>query len=143
MDRIQRMRAGQNKAAQPATKPAPSPEAKPAKAPPAVILHICGCEQPVAAVAGTPCPACQSRTRRDRAARKHAKRQVKQPHKYQTPRLPDGAVFTVAYDATRESWSGTLAVEGQTFTGTESGVFRLLAQLDQKYRAGGPVESQS
>jgi hypothetical protein len=60
-------------------------------------------------------------------------------------RLPDGAVFTVAYDAIAEAWTGTLAVEGQTFTGTESGVFKLLVLLDRQYRAvaGGLVESES
>jgi hypothetical protein len=142
MDRTNRLQARQAKATPPAAKPAPSPAPQP-KPPPAVVKHICGCDEPVAAIAGSPCPACQSWTRRDRAARKYAKRQAKQPHRYQVPRLPDAAVFNVAYDATRETWTGSLVVEGRTFTGTESGVFNLLVQLDQQFRAGGGIESQS
>jgi hypothetical protein len=45
MGRIERMRASQAKAAQ----PAPSTATKPA-APPAVVKHRCGCEQPLAAI---------------------------------------------------------------------------------------------
>jgi hypothetical protein len=142
VDRIARMRAAQNKAAQsatkPATKPAPQSAAKPTKAPPAVVKHTCGREQPLAAIAGTPCLTCLSQRRRDRAARKHAKRQVKHPEKVQTPRLPDGAAFTVAYDAATETWTGSLTVEGHTFTGSASGVFKLLAQLDRQYQQQEP-----
>jgi hypothetical protein len=50
-------------------------------------------------------------------------------------RLPDGAVFHVEYDATAETWTGTLAINGQTFKGKASGVFRLLVKLDNDFRA--------
>jgi len=136
MDRTNRLQSRQAKAAQPATNPAAQPAA--AAAPPAVVKHSCGCEPPLAAVAGAPCPACLSRIRRERAARKHAKQQTMHSQKYQTPRLPDGAVFTVAYDAASETWKGSLVVEGQTLTASASGVFRLLTQLDRQYRQQQP-----
>jgi hypothetical protein len=42
----------------------------------------------------------------------------------------------VTYDAKAERWSGTLTITGRpTFTGSASGVFRLLETLDDRYRA--------
>ena len=56
-------------------------------------------------------------------------------------RLPDGARFDVKYDATSQTWFGTLRIPGQTilseanyFGGQAKGVFRLLEDLDTQYR---------
>jgi hypothetical protein len=50
-------------------------------------------------------------------------------------RLPDKASFLVAYDADRLVWSGNLTVPGlPAFAGEASGVFHLLATLDDRYR---------
>jgi hypothetical protein len=50
-------------------------------------------------------------------------------------RLPDGAEFYVAYDATAERWTGQLAIPGgPTFDGDAPGVFTLLTRLDDRYR---------
>jgi hypothetical protein len=58
----------------------------------------------------------------------------------QTGRLPDGSRFEVSYDATKEQWTGTLTVptpggSPDTFSGSGSGLFRLLSSLDRQYRA--------
>jgi hypothetical protein len=58
----------------------------------------------------------------------------------QPERLPDGSRFEVCYDAAKEEWSGSLTVPTSdgapaTFTGTASGLFRLLSNLDRQYRA--------
>jgi hypothetical protein len=50
-------------------------------------------------------------------------------------RLPDGAVFHVAYDAAKTQWTGTLTIDGKTFTASKGGVFGLLQELDKQYRA--------
>jgi hypothetical protein len=56
-------------------------------------------------------------------------------------RLPDGSRFEVHYDAAKAQWTGTLSVpaSGQvpaaTFTGSRSSLFKLLAVLDDQYRA--------
>ena len=49
-------------------------------------------------------------------------------------RLPHGATFEVRYDATSETWSGRLTIGEAMFSGQASGVFKLLTQLDDKYR---------
>lgn len=54
-------------------------------------------------------------------------------------RLPDGSRYEVRYDATRQRRSGTLNVpilgyKTLTFKGEASGVFWLMAALDQQYR---------
>lgn len=49
-------------------------------------------------------------------------------------RLPDGAVFSATYDATRKRWSGTLTINGQVFQDERNGVFGLMAMLDRQYR---------
>jgi hypothetical protein len=50
-------------------------------------------------------------------------------------RLPDGARFAVVYHASAERWRGTLTIGSTVLEGEHSGVFRLLAKLDQQYRA--------
>jgi hypothetical protein len=49
-------------------------------------------------------------------------------------RLPDGAKFEVAYDASWTRWTGTLTIGERVFTGSGGGVFKLLNRLDQQYR---------
>jgi hypothetical protein len=62
------------------------------------------------------------------------------PEKAKT-RLPHGSRFKVQYDAEKAQWTGTLTVpaSGQataaTFTGSQSSLFKLLANLDDQYRA--------
>jgi hypothetical protein len=53
-------------------------------------------------------------------------------------RLPAGAKFAVAYDATMTRWTGTLTIGEQVFTGSAGGVFKLLNQLDRQYRDSLP-----
>jgi hypothetical protein len=55
-------------------------------------------------------------------------------------RLPDGSRFEVKYDASKEQWIGTLTVPtsgeaSATFSESRSSLFKLLASLDDQYRA--------
>ncbi len=55
-------------------------------------------------------------------------------------RLPDGSAFAVKWDAKSQRWSGTLTIMGEgvilkEFSDYSAGVFRLLANLDNRYRA--------
>jgi hypothetical protein len=43
-------------------------------------------------------------------------------------------VFHVTYDASKQTWSGTLTIGDQTFSGEKSAVFGLLRDLDTKFR---------
>jgi hypothetical protein len=57
--------------------------------------------------------------------------------KQQKSRLPDGACYTVTYDAASQTWSGTLTIplpSARQFQGTARAVFHLLALLDGMYR---------
>jgi hypothetical protein len=98
-----------------------------------------------------PCPACReisqreeqeaaARRRAERGAARSAPRRVRQAP---PGRLPDGSCFEVRYDASDESWSGTLTVGPARFTATAGGVFRLLTLLDRQYRATLPKEGPS
>ena len=49
-------------------------------------------------------------------------------------RLPDGAVFHLLYNASTQTWWGTLKVGDAEFSGEKGGVFKLLRILDAKYR---------
>ena len=50
-------------------------------------------------------------------------------------RLPDASAFAVRFDATKNEWSGTLTIPGvEPFSGSASGLFRLLEKLDRHYR---------
>jgi hypothetical protein len=49
--------------------------------------------------------------------------------------LPDGARFGVVYSAEQREWTGTLMVDGAEYTSAASGVFKLLAQLDEMFPA--------
>jgi hypothetical protein len=52
-----------------------------------------------------------------------------------TGRLPDGAEFAAKYDEAAKKWRGKLVIGGAVFDGAESGIFRLLINLDAAYRA--------
>jgi hypothetical protein len=101
--------------------------------------------------AGRPCTACRERRQREeqeaaesRRARKAERAAAQAPtRKARGPaavRLPDGSTFQVRYDASTETWSGTLAVGEATFTASASGVFKLLEKLDRLYRVTLPEQ---
>lgn len=51
-------------------------------------------------------------------------------------RLPDGARFTAVYDAANMLWHGMLEIpEAPTVSGRASGIFQLLHELDDQWRA--------
>lgn len=54
------------------------------------------------------------------------------------PRLPDGSSFVASYDAAREQWTGTITVGDKTLSGTATGVFKLLQQLERQFRESEP-----
>ena len=99
------------------------------------------------------CTACRVKAQeaKEAAEREAAKRRRQERAKQAPPantrrdRLPDGARFDVAYDATAGMWSGTLAVAGLApFTASASAVFQLLRVLDDLYRkaAAAAVENR-
>jgi hypothetical protein len=110
---------------------------KPAKKPrgPAV-KYRCGHETAAAHFAGQDCPACRNEQRRQKNAKRRAELEsAPRADKYAADRLPDGARFHVAYDATAERWSGVLSIPGcGDIRSSASGVFRLLRDLDQAFR---------
>jgi septal ring factor EnvC (AmiA/AmiB activator) len=80
--------------------------------------------------------------RRKAEKEKRRMEQSEQPRPGDKPkaRLPDGSRFEVQYDGAKQQWSGTLTVptQGQgtaSFTGARSSLFKLLAVLDDQYRA--------
>jgi hypothetical protein len=99
------------------------------------------------------CPACREQAQREEqeaAARRRAERppaapERKKPTQPPPGRLPDGSCFEVRFDAAAGTWSGTLTIGSAKFTGTSSGVFRLLSLLDQQYRESlsAPAEGRS
>lgn len=123
----------------------------PASAPPGptadTIKFSCGHTRAVVKVANRPCPQCVD----DRlAANRLRYKNSAAARRDRTPthgRLPDGATFDVRYDAAAEAWTGTLTIPAavatelageladKIFTGSASGVFRLLQDLDGRYRA--------
>jgi hypothetical protein len=100
-------------------------------------------------VTDRPCRACRERKQRevDEVAKtRRAERQKrseaaaaagseKKPAGYDnTERLPDGAKVEATYEAALTRWTGTLTVGVAVFSGTAGGLFKLLKQLDHKYR---------
>jgi hypothetical protein len=68
------------------------------------------------------------------------KQQTVRPSQSPKTRLPDGSRFEVQFDAEKGQWNGTLTVPvpggtPATFTGFRSSLFKLLAVLDDQYRA--------
>jgi hypothetical protein len=104
---------------------------------------------------GRDCKACRERKHREEQEAAQLRRAEKEERKVraavqeagvdrdpgpQAGRLPDGSQFEVRYDAAKQQWSGSLTVPtpGGTavvFTGSGSGLFPLLTQLDRQYRA--------
>lgn len=69
-------------------------------------------------------------------------KESKTPFEFKRGRLPDGARFDVTYNAAKQEWTGLLylppATEGENgkvFEASKSAVFKLLATLDDLYRA--------
>ena len=101
------------------------------------------------------CKACREKRQRQEQEAAQLRRSEKEKRKEQdaerprrparaprphSGRLPDGSQFEVRYDAAKEQWSGSLIVPtpggaSLTFTGSGSGLFPLLANLDKQYRA--------
>ncbi len=152
--------AQQEASGQPVQPPRPAPPQPPAPEPPpdgkaakkagkkaarevkGVITYHCGHKVGVAYLEGTKCPGCinAARVKRNRE-RKAAQGEKPSTRPDDSGRLPNRAHFDVIYDAAAGEWSGTLSVgaEGDrpAFLGadTASGVFHLLRQLDQQFRA--------
>ena len=128
----------------PASPPSPPPRpaaqegAKPKKPEPvtadgnAIIEQACGHRISVRYLQQRPCDGCCARNRSRQQARRQAKRSAKRN------RLPDNACFHVLYDATTESWTGTLTIGDKVFEAQARAVFRLLATLDTMYRDSVP-----
>lgn len=97
-----------------------------------------------------PCRACRERKRLEeeaaakvRKAEKQERQAVPTQPKMKTvraERLPDGAKVEATYDAGRTQWRGTLTVGDKTFTGSASGLFKLLQRLDEQYWQTLPPE---
>ena len=87
------------------------------------------------------CGACRNEANRVNAAKSKEQRDKSR----KAGRLPDGAEFHVAYDATMQLWSGHLTFEEagacHSFDGQASGVFHLLAKLDRQYRQAKASET--
>ncbi len=121
----------------PARKPskAPSPKA-PEKSPATPVKLKCGHETTLQQLADRNCAACKEKYRQARATKRKAKHEDRCEKKQDDRgRLPDNAVYHVAYDASRTLWSGVLEIPGcPVFTASASGVFRLLTKLDGMWR---------
>lgn len=120
-------------------KQAPPPQTKPPppskqKGTPPVERLDYGCGHPMTLEKAKrfPCPDCWFAARNKRAKARREKAKARPPAR---GRLPDGAAFSVTYDAAAMTWTGTLTVPGgRTYTATASAVFKLLARLDDQFR---------
>ena len=93
------------------------------------------------------CKECREKKQVDQLAAAEVRRVEKEqqvktspPPRPKTERLPGGSRFQVEYDAATEQWNGTLTVptpDGASvvLTGSRSGLFPLLSNLDKQYRA--------
>jgi hypothetical protein len=95
------------------------------------------------------CKACREKKQQEQlevAQRKQAEKEQRKlqegtrPTRPDKTRLPDGSRFEVQYDAANAQWTGTLSVptagaKPASFTGSRSSLFKLLAILDDQYRA--------
>ena len=79
--------------------------------------------------------AARNAAEQEQAAQRRAAKAAAERERQERSRLPHGATFHVEYDAAAVLWRGSLSVEGRTFTGEASAVFRLLRSLDDAYRA--------
>jgi hypothetical protein len=86
-------------------------------------------------LANESCKACRAEKAAKTVKPPQQPKKKPKPSRWVLPeRLPDEATFFVRYDAAKEQWRGTLAVDGNTFEGTHTAVFKLLRLLDGKYR---------
>ena len=118
---------GQQKAAAPA---------KPA------TTYRCGHPADVARMLNRNCDECRAKARKDKAARRNERRSEAKAAEAdkQNGRLPHGSYFSITYNADLKMWKGCLWTPPTgALQGTDSGVFRLLKELDKQYReaAGG------
>src|SRR3954452_17874638 len=94
---------------------------------------------------GRDCKACRERKQREQEEDAERRRVEKERRKAERPaatkqhpqqggRLPDGSRFEVTYDGAAQRWAGTLTVPSPggaaAFSGSASGLFTLLAELD-------------
>jgi hypothetical protein len=103
---------------------------KPEPAPGATITYQCGHRLALRQAEQCACDDCRIKNKTARRGRYKAKRREQQ----EQSRLPDNSAFAVIYDAANTTWHGSLTVNGVTFEGECSGVFRLLSALDKMYR---------
>jgi hypothetical protein len=108
-----------------------------AEAAQAILHHSCGHPIDLKGLVTGNCGSCAAKNRQERLARWKGKKREQAESKNQ--RLPDGSEFHVKYDSGKKLWSGELVCfppgDGKTFSAEASGVFRLLSELDAKYRA--------
>jgi len=136
----------------PAKETVPAIVASAAKAAAPAEPLLCSCGHPAAskgdvkaAARGDACGKCRLAAEQVKQAEQRAKRaqpKPKQPAWVRiVPRLPDGAEFQVRWHEQEKLWKGSLLVpartpdaEGIEFHGEENAVFRLLIQLDRRFR---------
>jgi hypothetical protein len=121
--------------------PAPTREHRPAEP---TLRFACGHDRPLAKVVNQKCAPCleeeraRARQKRLQAAHKRTGSRLDKRERA-TGRLPHESIFSVIYDASTTTWSGSLTIMipggEKRFEGSASGVFRLLAGLDGQYRA--------
>jgi hypothetical protein len=109
-----------------ASSPEPARKGPPVECEPRVILtYSCGHKIGARFLQGSKCPHCQAQARKGRQPRQRVRPEA---------RLPHGASFLAVYDAAAEQWSGLLTVDERTFEAQASGIFRLMTELDRRYR---------
>jgi hypothetical protein len=93
-----------------------------------IVTRSCGCKVGIRYLQQSACEGCQ-RKKRIAKGQARAKEQRKQ-----ASRLPDGSTLCVVYDASTQSWFGTLTIGDKTFEGKASALFKLEMELDAMYR---------
>ena len=136
-DRIGKLRAKQGNG-QSGTAPAPKKD-KP------LVMHTCG-HQTHKGKPDEICGPCKNKADVEAALeRRKTRRNPQEPSvpKFKrldaamtkAGRLPDGATFTVSYDAKEGRWAGFLQIDGlPPLKDSSSGVFKLLTKLDYQFR---------
>jgi len=84
-------------------------------------------EQRRTKITSRPCAQCRIEAHK----KAHPK---KQKNRFSQGRLPHGATFHATYDAESKKWTGTLTIEGTVFSDQRGGVWKLMGELDKKYR---------
>lgn len=140
-----RQQANEARAAKKPASPTPQPVIQVKTAPSSPPEHvICSCGHKDK---NRPCGKCRNAAQEAKRLRRQAKRDANRaaaenreqsgfhPKREGERRLPDGAEFHVVYRAETKTWDGNLVVNGAMIQGTAGGVFRLLMNLDAKYRS--------